>query len=263
MSALDVQVPQGGPEPWEAELSNFVENLIICQLSDETTAQQLLALFDTPENLQIRSPELFYYCACTELPSATRQYSEAGEHIALIAGLFGLLKAEGLKRDDPDDPDGVQTAIPAPPGYKHDEVAFALERDPEYVKGDSFQADLAEYARKHEGQLRFWSLVGRLDADGLLGSDAPGIGAMPLLFHQGPQLLRALEDPVNRDVWETLWAAVLRYDEEMAYGQWGSDNLEWLAEFKDAARKIAGDARVSLLWRGRFAIMLKGLEKAR
>jgi hypothetical protein len=141
-----------------------------------------------------------------------------------------------------------------PPGYKHNRGAFALEQDPEYVKGDSFQADLAEYARKHEGQLRFWSLVGRLDADGLLGSDAPGVGAMPLLFHQGPQLLRVLEDPASRDVWETLWAAVLHCDEEMAYGQWGSHRLEWLAGFKDAARKIAGDARVSLLWRGRFAV---------
>jgi hypothetical protein len=129
-----------------------------------------------------------------------------------------------------------------------------LELDPEYVKGDSFQADLTEYARKHEGQLRFWSLVGRLDADGLLGSDAPGVGAMPLLLHQAPRLLRALEDPVNRGVWETLWAAVLRCDEEMAYGQWGSHNLERLAKFNDAARMIAGDARVSLLWRGRFAV---------
>ncbi|KAJ6507621.1 hypothetical protein DFH09DRAFT_1101009 [Mycena vulgaris] len=174
--------------------------------------------------------------------------------------------AEGLKRDDPY---GVHTFmntfvsptlrqlahdIPVPPGYKHNELAFALERDPEYIKGDSFHADLAEYAQKHEGQLRFWSLVGRLDADGLLGSDAPGVGAMPLLLHQGPRLLCALEDPVNRGVWETLWAAVLRCDEKMAYGRWGSHNLERLAEFEDAARKIAGDARVSLLWRGRFAI---------
>jgi hypothetical protein len=109
MSALDLQVPQGGPHPWEDELSNFVENLVIYQLSEETTAQQLLALFDTPENLRIQGPEMFYYCACAELLSATRLYSEAGEHIALIAGLFGLLKAEGLKRDDPDDPDGTQT----------------------------------------------------------------------------------------------------------------------------------------------------------
>ncbi|KAJ6583471.1 hypothetical protein DFH09DRAFT_1144584 [Mycena vulgaris] len=278
MSAPNLQVPpelEDGPQPWETALTDSVANLVICQLSQETTAQQLLALFDTPENLRIPSPEVFYYCACAELLSATPEYSEAGEHIALIAGLFGLLKVEGLKRDDPD---GVHTfmnafvsptlrqlahKIPVLPGYKHNEVSFALERDPEYVKGDSFQADLAEYARKHEGQLRFWSLIGRLDADGLLGSDAPGVGAMPLLLHQGPRLLCALEDPVNRGVWETLWAAVLHCDEEMAYGQWGSHNLEWLAEFEDAARKIAGDARVSLLWRGRFAIILDGLERER
>ncbi|KAJ6521079.1 hypothetical protein DFH09DRAFT_1193251 [Mycena vulgaris] len=277
MFALDLQVPpelEGGPEPWEAALSNFVENLVISQLSEETTAQQLLALFDTPENLRTRSPELFYYCAffyycaCTELLSTTRQYNEAGEHIALIAGLFGLLKAEGLKRDDRTTRTACRLRqlahdIPVPPGYKHNEVASALERDPEYVKDNSFQADLAEYARKHEGQLRFWSLVGRLDADGLLGADAPGVGAMPLLLHQGPQLLCALEDPVNRGVWETLWAAVLHCDEEMAYGQWGSHNPERLSKFKDAVWKIAGDARVSLLWRGRFAIMLEGLEKER
>ncbi|KAJ7862409.1 hypothetical protein B0H14DRAFT_2740596, partial [Mycena olivaceomarginata] len=217
MSALDLQVPQGGPHPWEDELSNFVEKPRHLSALGGDTAQQLLALFDTPENLRIQGSEMFYYCACAELLSATRLYSEAGEHIALIAGLFGLLKAEGLQRDDPEDPDGTQTfmnvlvsptvrqladATAVPPGYKHNRGAFALEQDPEYVKGDSFQADLAEYARKHEGQLRFWSLVGRLDADGLLGSDAPGVGAMPLLFHQGPQLLRALEDPASRDVWE-------------------------------------------------------------
>jgi hypothetical protein len=67
-------------------------------------------------------------------------------------------------------------------------------------------------------------------------------------------LLQALEDPVNRGVWETLWAAVLRCDEEMAYGQWGSDDPERLGEFKDAARKIAGDETVPLVWRGRFAV---------
>jgi hypothetical protein len=105
MSALDLQVPpelEDGPESWEASLTNFIANLVICQLSQGTTAQQLLALFDTPENFQIPSPEVFYYCARAELLSATREYSEAGEHIALIAGLFGLLKAEGFKRDDPD-----------------------------------------------------------------------------------------------------------------------------------------------------------------
>jgi hypothetical protein len=67
-------------------------------------------------------------------------------------------------------------------------------------------------------------------------------------------LLRALEHPVNRGVWETLWAAVLRCEEEMAYGRWGSAEPEWLGEFKDAARKIAWDETVPLVWRGRFAV---------
>ncbi|KAJ7429280.1 hypothetical protein B0H11DRAFT_2147099 [Mycena galericulata] len=251
-------------EEWEAALNirrRWVTNLVRCELSRERTALQLFELFDAPEGLP--NPELFYYYACTELLEATREYSEAGENIALIAGLFGLLKAEGLKQDGPRGesvfgnsiffPTLRQLAadIPAPPGYTFDEVTFALERDPGYVKGDSYAADLAEYARKHEGQLRFWSLVGRLDADGLLGSNRPGLGVMPLL------------DPVNRGVWETLWAAVLRCDEEMACGQWGRDDPERLGEFKDSARKIAGDETVPLVWRGRFAVMLEELEKER
>jgi hypothetical protein len=57
-------------------------------------------------------------------------------------------------------------------------------------------------------------------------------------------------------VWETLWAAVLRCDEEMAYGEWGAgaETREWLGPFKDAAREIAGDERAPLEWRGRFAV---------
>ncbi|KAJ6492976.1 hypothetical protein DFH09DRAFT_1451343, partial [Mycena vulgaris] len=62
---------EDGPKPWEAALTNFVANLVICQLSQETTAEQLLMPFDTPENLRIPSPEVFYYCACAELLSAT------------------------------------------------------------------------------------------------------------------------------------------------------------------------------------------------
>ncbi|KAJ7367971.1 hypothetical protein DFH08DRAFT_10695 [Mycena albidolilacea] len=253
---------------WEASIAAFVTNLVLYKLSPETTAAQLFALFDAPEH----QPLLFYY-ACAELLKATREFSDAGEHIALVAALFGLLKAEGLKRDGPDGHGGFGNAvvfptirglagdIPAPPGYKYDQVAFALERDPEYVQGDSFRADLAEYARNHEGQLRLWSLVGRLDADGFLGSGKPG--TMPLLFHQAPGLLRALEDPVNRGVWETLWAAVLRGDEEMAYGEWGAGHPDWLGPFKDAVRKIIGDERAPLEWRGRFAVILEELEKER
>ncbi|KAJ6559984.1 hypothetical protein B0H19DRAFT_1260652 [Mycena capillaripes] len=161
-------------EEWEAALNirrTWAANLVRCELSCEKTPLQLFEFFDAPDDLP--NPELFYYYACAELLELTRDYRDAGEHIALIAELFGLLKAEGLKRD---------------------------ERDPRYVKGDSYAADLAEYARKHEGQLRFWWLVGRLDADGLFGSEKPGLGVMPLLVHGAQVLLRALEDPVNRKV---------------------------------------------------------------
>jgi hypothetical protein len=92
----------GVNEEWEAALNirrRWVANLVRCELSREKTALQLFELFDAPEDLP--NPELFYYYACAELLEATREYSEAGEHIALIAGLFGLLKAEGLKRDGP------------------------------------------------------------------------------------------------------------------------------------------------------------------
>ncbi|KAJ6536113.1 hypothetical protein B0H19DRAFT_1270913 [Mycena capillaripes] len=263
-------------EEWQAALDisrRWVPNLVHCELSREKTALQLFELFDVPEDLP--NVELFYYYACADLLEATRDYAETGEHIALISELCGLLKAEGLKRDNPDGVlvwgNGIffpmlrhlAADIPAPPGYAFDGAVFALEGDPGYVKGDSYAADLAEYARKHEGQLRFWSLVGRLDADGLLGSPKPGLGVMPLLVHGASVLLRALEHPVNRGVWETLWAAVLRCEEEMAYGQWGSDELERLQTFKNAARKIAGDEVAPLVWRGRFALMLEELEKER
>jgi hypothetical protein len=90
-------------EEWEAALNisrKWVPNLVHCELSHEKTAQQLFESFDVPEHLQ--NLELFYYYACADLLIATREYSEAGEHIALIAELCGLLKAEGLKRDDPE-----------------------------------------------------------------------------------------------------------------------------------------------------------------
>ncbi|KAJ7642580.1 hypothetical protein DFH06DRAFT_1137134 [Mycena polygramma] len=281
MSALDPGVApefEDGLETWDVTLANFIDNLFIHELSKGRTAQQLLALFDTPENLGVDSPEFFYYHACDELLSATREHSEAGAHISLLAELFALLRTEGFKRDpDQNDSDAVFTMmtivigptlrelgddIPVPPGYMSNEQ-LTLEEDPEYVQSDSFQADLAEYARKHEGQLRFWSLVGRLDAHGLFGTGARGLGIWPLLFHQGRDLLPGLENPVNRGVWETLWAAVLHCEEGMGHGQWGSqpNSVERLAGFKDAARTIAVDDRVPLLWRGRFALILECLEK--
>ncbi|KAJ6516221.1 hypothetical protein C8R45DRAFT_236117 [Mycena sanguinolenta] len=259
-------------DEWAAAINTFVNNLVICRLSRETTAAELFTPFAAPQH----QPMLFYY-ACADLLKATREFSDAAEHIALIAKLFGLLKEEGLKRDSKQDiPDGIGTFgnavvfptiralandVPVPPGYKYDRPAFALVRDPEYVQSDSFQTDLAEYARSHEGMLRFWSLVGHLEADGLLGSETPG--TMSLLFHQGGVLLHALEEPGNRGVWETLWAAVLRCDEEMGYGQWGKDHPEWLASFKDAARKIVRDERAPLEWTARFAVILEELEKER
>ncbi|KAJ7607104.1 hypothetical protein DFH06DRAFT_1309620 [Mycena polygramma] len=280
MSGLDPDLPpqlQDGPTSWKSTLAAFVNDLFVHELPHGRTAHQLLALFDTPENLRVDSPEFFYYYACDNLLCATRRHREAGGHIALIAELFGLLRAEGFKRDpDQDDSDAVFTMMtiiigptlrefghdkPVAPGYRYNDL-FALERDPEYVPGVSFQADLAEYARKYEGQIRFWSLVGRLEADGLFGTDLRGVGTWPLLCHQKLSLLAALEDPMKRGTWETLWAAVLQCDEEMAYGDWGNSEyyVERLAGFKDAARKIAGDDRAPLLWRARFALMLEGLE---
>ncbi|KAJ7607103.1 hypothetical protein DFH06DRAFT_1149577 [Mycena polygramma] len=269
---LPVPEPQGEQQPWEAALTTFVENLFMYQLPQSPTAQRLFESFGTPEDLGADNAASFYYRACAELLDDTREYMEAGGQIRVIAELFELLRAEGLKRD----PEGGESTfitdfvgpklralahdIPVPPGYKHNELAFTLEPDLEYIKGDSFQTELWQYGRKYQGQLRFWWLVGRLDANGFLGAGAPGDARWALEFHQGPRLLDALEHPVNRGVWETLWAAVLRCGEGMV--AWGSDNenVQRLAEFKEAARRIAEDDRVELLWRGRFAMMLEELE---
>ncbi|KAJ7738996.1 hypothetical protein B0H16DRAFT_1729670 [Mycena metata] len=256
-------------DAWEAAIGAFVTNLVIQKLTSDTTPTELFSLFDTPEH----QPLLFYY-ACSHLLRATRENTDAAEHSGLIAALFGLLKEEGLKRDGPDGPGAFGNAIvfptlrallsdvPAPPGYIYDQVEFGLVPDSGLVKDDStFLAALAEYARAHEGQLRLWSLVGRLEADRVVGEP----GTMSLLFHQGSVLLRALADPVQRGVWETLWTAVLHCEEEMDYGAWGSgaETVEWLGSFKDAVRQIAGDERASLEWQARFAVILEELEKGR
>ncbi|KAJ6565244.1 hypothetical protein DFH09DRAFT_1363852 [Mycena vulgaris] len=253
---------------WNAAIRAFVTNLVLYKLSHDTTAVELFALFDAPEH----QPMLFYH-ACADLLSAMREFADAREHVALVAALFGLLKEEGLKRDDADGLSAFGNAIvfptlrallsdiPGPPGYKYDGVEFMLVPDPGYVKGDSFATELAEYGREHEGLLRLWSLVGRLEADSVLAEP----GAFSLLFHQAPLLLRALEDPVQRGVWETLWEAVLRCDEEMVYGAWGlgEGTVEWLEPFRDALRTIAEDERAPVEWRGRFAFILEALEKER
>ncbi|KAJ7029754.1 hypothetical protein C8F04DRAFT_1115757 [Mycena alexandri] len=255
-------------DAWDASIGEFVTDLVLDKLSHEASAAQLFALFDAPEH----QPLLFYY-ACSHLLRATREISEAGEHISRIAALFELLKDEGLKRDGPDGQGAFGNAIvfpklrallsdvPAPPGYKYDGVQFMLVPNPEYVKGDYFMAELAEYARNHDGLLRLWTLVGRLEAENTLGVP----GTTSLLFHQAPVLLRALGDPMQRGVWETLWASVLRGDDEMAFGTWGAgaETEAWLGAFKDAARTIAGDDRAPMEWRGRFAVILDELEKER
>ncbi|KAJ7738758.1 hypothetical protein B0H16DRAFT_1694710 [Mycena metata] len=255
-------------DAWDASIGEFVTDLVLDKLSHETTAGQLFALFDAPQH----QPLLFYY-ACSHLLRATREFSEAGQHISCIAALFGLLKDEGLKRDGPDGRGAFGNAIvfpklrallsdiPAPPGYKYDGVKFMLLPDSEYVKGDAFIADLAEYARDQDGLLRLWTLIGRVEAENTLG--APGTTS--LLFHQAPVLLRALEDPVQRGVWETLWASVLHGDDEMSFGTWGTgaETEAWLGAFKNAARTIAGDDRAPVEWRARFAVVLEELEKER
>ncbi|KAJ7701411.1 hypothetical protein B0H17DRAFT_1045304 [Mycena rosella] len=260
---------------WDAGIYTFVANLVID--IEETTAAQLFALFDAPEN----DPALFYL-ACTHLLRATRQCCQVGEHVAIIAALFGLLKAEGLKRDDPDGEDTFELAyayptlrllaeyvpplpnllharrtrrsdIPIPPGYKLIGGTSSLTLDPEYVKGDSFMTELANYGREHEGMVRLWALVGRLEADRILGE--PGVST--LLFHR--DVLCGLEDPAQRGVWDTLWAAVLHCNEDI-FGKWGEPDFHgWLGPFKDALREIAGDDRAPLEWRGRFALILEGL----
>ncbi|KAF8148117.1 hypothetical protein K438DRAFT_1943982 [Mycena galopus ATCC 62051] len=145
---------------------------------------------DAPEH----QPAL-YYESCGAQLHATREVSSAGNHIILISALFGLLKEEGLKCDDEDGGSaffGFWTGfceVPAPRGYEYDWGKFALTRDLEYVQQDFFQTDFTEYARKHEAQLRLWSLVGRIDTEGLLGAEKPG-----------SMLLQGLEDPVNRAV---------------------------------------------------------------
>jgi hypothetical protein len=146
----------------------------------------------------------------------------------------------------------LRRAFPTPPGYK-DVPASGLELDPEYVEN---LADLAEYVRQHEAMVRLWALVGRLEADHSLGEP----GGMSLLFHHGAGLLRALEEPGLRGVWETMWAAVGECRDEMAWGTWGTcSRPEWLAAFKEAAVTIARDERAPLVWRGRFAVCANGL----
>ncbi|KAJ6528282.1 hypothetical protein DFH09DRAFT_1094542 [Mycena vulgaris] len=113
--------------------------------------------------------------------------------------------------------------------------------------------ELSQARGARRARRRALLVVARLEADHILGPP----GTFSLLYHQAPMLLCALEEPTQRHVWATLWEAVLRCDEEMAYGKWGKEHdpqeRHWFHEFKDAARKIAEDESTPVLWRGRFA----------
>ncbi|KAJ6479503.1 hypothetical protein C8R47DRAFT_1137076 [Mycena vitilis] len=246
-------------EAWEAAISTYITHIVIYKLSPETTPAALFAPFAAPQH-----PPLLFAHACAHLLRATRETSEAGAYIPLLGGLFGLLKDEGLRRDA-DNADAVgawgnavvfptlralASDIPAPPGYTYDSVEFVLVPDADYVQDDADLSAFADYARAHAGLLRFWVFVARLEADGLLGSPAGSGGTMSLLFHRPPILLRGLEDPVQRGVWETLWAAV------GGSGDAEDLNLPDVAddELSEAARKIARDEKTPVQWRGRFAV---------
>ncbi|KAJ7152864.1 hypothetical protein C8R46DRAFT_1027137 [Mycena filopes] len=250
---------------WEAAIGKFVTNLVTNKLSPETCASRLFEVFCAPENDAL----LFYY-ACAHLLSATTRVAESGNHLGLIAELFRRLKQEGLRRDGPN---GLCTFgnaivfpalralagdIPAPPGHRYDRTRLIIVPDPAYVQRSTFPAELARYRRKQEGLIRLWGLVARLEADRILSEP----GAMTLLFHPAPALLRAVEDPVQRGVWETLWAAVLQCEEDME--DWGAGvGAQWLGPFKDALRAIVRDSRTPMEWRGRFSIILEELDRKR
>ncbi|KAJ7690549.1 hypothetical protein B0H17DRAFT_1201671 [Mycena rosella] len=263
---LSAPYPRGPNEAaeedsWEADIRIFVTILVRYRISNETTAEHLLSLFDAPEN-----DSLVFYYACIHLLRATRRFHAAGQHIALIATLFRLLKEEGLRRDDPSGEDAFGLSflfptlrrlaslrtMPIPPGYEYIACAGGVTPDPKYVKDGSFLTQLARYGRQQEGMVRLWSLVGRLEADRVLGEP----GGMSLLLNSG--IPDALEYPAQRGVWERLWAALLRCGEDKTFGEWGPEKTR---AYQDVARKIARDDRVSWEWRGRFALLLEELEK--
>ncbi|KAJ7336813.1 hypothetical protein DFH08DRAFT_813129 [Mycena albidolilacea] len=230
-----VEVCQAEGAAWEAAIRAFVANIVISKLSPETTPTQLFTLFNEPQHQPI-----LFYCACAQLLAVMRELRVAEEHIALIAALFGLLKKEGLARDTNPDEDCPED-VPVPPGYE--DHHGMLVQHPEYegsLSGRSSQNTRAST----RGCCAY-------DADDCL-LDPGRPGEWLLVFYQGQELLRALENPINCGVWETLWAALLRCDRGLVYG-WGSGDLERLDSFKDAARKIAGDERAPLHWRARFA----------
>jgi hypothetical protein len=88
------------PAPVVAPQPVSLTNILIFELSPETTPTQLFTLFNEPQHQPI-----LFYCACGQLLAVTREFRVAEEHILLIAALFGLLKKEGLAPDTNPDED--------------------------------------------------------------------------------------------------------------------------------------------------------------
>ncbi|KAJ7895198.1 hypothetical protein B0H14DRAFT_2558776 [Mycena olivaceomarginata] len=88
------------PAPVVAPQPVSLTNILIFELSPETTPTQLFTLFNEPQHQPI-----LFYCACAQLLAVTRELRVAEEHILLIAALFGLLKKEGLAPDTNPDED--------------------------------------------------------------------------------------------------------------------------------------------------------------
>ncbi|KAJ7511232.1 hypothetical protein B0H11DRAFT_2183273 [Mycena galericulata] len=210
------------PRPLHGRIGSLT-NLVIYKLSPNTTLGQLFALFDAPQH----QPLLFYY-ARAHLLRATRVQlrSAAAEHIALVAALYGLLKEEGLRWDGPDGEDAFGNTIVF---LTLRELVRRVQRYPRtpgvHVRWDPIRAGSRS-----------------LHTSFLISACTKDFCASRRRAASRPVLLRAVEDPIQPEVWETLWTVVLRCEEEMAYGAWGAGS-EDLAPFKDAARTIAADDR--------------------
>nr|GAT49064.1 predicted protein [Mycena chlorophos] len=266
-------------DAWSTSIDTFISHLIQTKLSAKTTASQLFldARFGAPQH----KPALYYW-ACGSLLRATREHPLAGDFIPMVAELFRLIKEEGVKRDEDELARvtwgnafvhpvlrAIADDVPVPPGYKLDPLQSELVIDPEYVEDDEDEdallSALAEYGVQHQGMLRFWSLVGRLEAMHVFG-DGDSAGAMTLRYHSGDAMLRVLEFPLILAPWETCWAAVPMLkpgNDRFPAGKWNAGDERakgWREEFLSAAKKIVEDERPTMEWRGRFAILVEALE---
>ncbi|KAF7311941.1 hypothetical protein MIND_00205500 [Mycena indigotica] len=267
-------------DAWATGIDSFIQHLVANKINHQTTATQVFldSGFNEPQH-----QDLLYYYSCAGLLTATRENSQAGPYILIIAEFFKLLKEEGLKRDKTPSAHrswgnavvfptlrGIADDIPVPPGFKYDPLAFSVGPDAEYVRNDdTYLSDIASYTQEQEGMIRFWSLVGHLEALHVF-VDGSSAGAMTLLYHSGPSLIRALETPALRATWETVWAAVPMLQPgngQFPNGTWNGDaderSVQWRAAFLDAANTIALDERAPMEWRGRFAIIARSLSTNR